>query len=42
MAAEIDLAGDGGVLKKIITHAKADALGPTDNLPLVDGIDSYF
>lgn len=38
MAVEIDLTGDGGVLKKIVTPAKADAIGPTDNLPLVDGI----
>jgi len=37
MGDEIDLTGDGGVLKKIISHAKADAVAPTDNLPLVDG-----
>ncbi|KAM6598599.1 hypothetical protein CsatA_018208 [Cannabis sativa] len=36
MADEIDLTGDGGVLKKIVRHAKADAVGPTEDLPLVD------
>ncbi|XP_020244240.1 peptidyl-prolyl cis-trans isomerase FKBP20-1-like [Asparagus officinalis] len=36
MGDAIDLTGDGGVLKKIITHAKADAITPTDDLPLVD------
>lgn len=41
MADAIDLTGDGGVLKKIITHAKADAITPTDDLPLVDGTDDF-
>ncbi|KAF4351951.1 peptidyl-prolyl cis-trans isomerase FKBP20-1 [Cannabis sativa] len=36
MADEIDLTGDGGVLKKIVRHAKADAVGPTEDFPLVD------
>lgn len=32
----IDLTGDGGVLKTIVRKAKTGALGPTENLPLVD------
>lgn len=37
MSDSIDLTGDGGVLKKIVRHAKPDAVGPTQDLPLVDG-----
>lgn len=33
----IDLSGDGGVIKTILRQAKADAVGPTEGLPLVDG-----
>lgn len=36
MGDEVDLTGDRGVMKKIINHAKSDAIAPTDNLPLVD------
>ncbi|KAK4835496.1 hypothetical protein QYF36_010483 [Acer negundo] len=32
----IDLAGDGGVLKTIVRRPKADAIGPSEDLPLVD------
>lgn len=38
MAETIDLTGDGGVLKTIVKRAKPEAIGPCDNLPLVDGI----
>lgn len=34
----IDLTGDGGVLKTILKQAKPDAVAPTENLPLVDGM----
>ena len=33
---EMDLSGDGGVLKKILKVAKPDAIAPTEDLPLVD------
>ncbi|KAI3987088.1 hypothetical protein MKX01_036878 [Papaver californicum] len=33
---EIDLSGDGGVIKTIIRQAKPDATGPTESFPLVD------
>lgn len=36
MADAIDLTGDGGVMKTIVRRAKADALGPSESLPLVD------
>ncbi|PQQ06633.1 peptidyl-prolyl cis-trans isomerase FKBP20-1 [Prunus yedoensis var. nudiflora] len=36
MSDAIDLSGDGGVLKKIVRHAKPDAIAPTQDLPLVD------
>ncbi|GAV75173.1 FKBP_C domain-containing protein [Cephalotus follicularis] len=36
MGDAIDLSGDGGVVKNIIRRAKADALGPSEDLPLVD------
>lgn len=38
MADTIDLTGDGGVLKTIIRRAKADAVAPSESLPLVDGM----
>lgn len=34
----VDLSGDGGVIKTIIREAKADAIAPTEDLPLVDGM----
>ncbi|KAK9283286.1 hypothetical protein L1049_011522 [Liquidambar formosana] len=36
MGDAIDLTGDGGVTKTIVRRAKTDAVGPTENLPLVD------
>ncbi|XP_042017330.1 peptidyl-prolyl cis-trans isomerase FKBP20-1-like [Salvia splendens] len=36
MGDTIDLTGDGGVLKTIVRQAKADALGPSESIPLVD------
>ncbi|KAF5183668.1 Peptidyl-prolyl cis-trans isomerase fkbp20-1 [Thalictrum thalictroides] len=36
MGDAIDLTGDGGVMKRIVRRAKADAVGPTENVPLVD------
>lgn len=38
MGDAIDLSGDGGVIKTIVRQAKADAIAPTDDLPLVDGM----
>lgn len=38
MGDAIDLTGDGGVIKTIVRQAKADAIAPTDDLPLVDGM----
>lgn len=37
MGDTIDLTGNGGVVKTIVRHAKANADAPTDDLPLVDG-----
>ncbi|KAF9674715.1 hypothetical protein SADUNF_Sadunf10G0155700 [Salix dunnii] len=34
----IDLSGDGGVVNTILRKAKADALCPSEDLPLVDGM----
>ncbi|KAK7855580.1 peptidyl-prolyl cis-trans isomerase FKBP20-1 [Quercus suber] len=36
MGDAIDLTGDGGVLKTIVRQAKANAIAPKDDLPLVD------
>ncbi|KAM0962908.1 hypothetical protein ACFX13_022396 [Malus domestica] len=36
MTDAIDLSGDGGVLKKIVRHAKLDTAALTQDLPLVD------
>ncbi|GAB4831821.1 hypothetical protein Ancab_005836 [Ancistrocladus abbreviatus] len=36
MSDTIDLTGDGGVIKEIIRQAKANAVGPSEDLPLVD------
>lgn len=36
MSDAVDLSGDGGVMKTIVRSAKAGAMAPTDNLPLVD------
>lgn len=38
MGDAIDLTGDGGVLKTIVRQAKANAVAPKDDLPLVDGM----
>lgn len=38
MAEEIDLTGDGGVLKTVIRKAKDDAIMPSENVPFIDGI----
>lgn len=38
MGDSIDLTGDEGVIKKIVRQAKPDALSPTEDLPLVDGM----
>eukprot|EP00897_Mesotaenium_endlicherianum_P010774 jgi/Mesen1/9725/ME000695S09037 len=35
-ASQIDLSGDGGVIKKILRSAKPDALYPSEALPFVD------
>eukprot|EP00249_Psilotum_nudum_P000943 c13158_g1_i1 orf=313-888(-) len=36
MAQEIDLSGDGGVLKTVLQQAKSGALVPSEELPVVD------
>ncbi|OAY46118.1 peptidyl-prolyl cis-trans isomerase FKBP20-1 isoform X1 [Manihot esculenta] len=36
MGDAVDLTGDGGVIKTIIRQAKPGALGPSEDLPLVD------
>ncbi|ESW35416.1 hypothetical protein PHAVU_001G233400 [Phaseolus vulgaris] len=36
MGDAIDLTSDGGVIKTILRKSKADAVGPTENFPLVD------
>ncbi|GMH30585.1 hypothetical protein Nepgr_032428 [Nepenthes gracilis] len=36
MSGTIDLTGDGGVIKTIVRQAKANALAPSEDLPLVD------
>ncbi|WOG92635.1 hypothetical protein DCAR_0311909 [Daucus carota subsp. sativus] len=36
MSNTIDLTGDGGVVKTIVRRAKADAITPSESLPLVD------
>ncbi|RCV28093.1 hypothetical protein SEVIR_5G383500v4 [Setaria viridis] len=36
MSDTMDLTGDGGVVKTVIGRAKADAVAPSDILPLVD------
>lgn len=38
MGDSVDLTGDGGVVKTVLRHAKADAVSPTEDLPLVDGM----
>lgn len=38
MGDAIDLTGDGGVIKTTLRQAKADALGPSEDIPLVDGM----
>lgn len=42
MAETIDLTDDGGVLKTVTRKTKADAVAPSDNLPLVDGIADIY
>ncbi|XP_073036683.1 peptidyl-prolyl cis-trans isomerase FKBP20-1-like [Primulina eburnea] len=36
MSDSVDLTGDGGVLKTTIRRAKADAIAPSETLPLLD------
>ncbi|KAH9622972.1 hypothetical protein KSS87_014394 [Heliosperma pusillum] len=36
MTDTIDLSGDAGVLKAVLRRAKDDAVGPTEDLPVVD------
>jgi len=38
MGDSIDLSGDGGVFKSILRKGKADAICPSEDLPLVDGM----
>lgn len=38
MSNTIDLTGDGGVVKTIVRRAKPDAITPSENLPLADGM----
>lgn len=38
MSDKMDLTGDGGVVKTIVRQAKSDAITPSENLPLVDGM----
>ncbi|KAH7548120.1 hypothetical protein JRO89_XS14G0070300 [Xanthoceras sorbifolium] len=38
MGDAIDLTGDGGVVKTIVRRPKAESTGPSEDLPLVDGI----
>lgn len=38
MGDAIDLSGDGGVIKTIVRKSKADAVAPTEDFPLVDGL----
>lgn len=42
MSDTMDLTGDGGVVKTVIGRAKADAVAPSDILPLVDGITPHL
>ena len=42
MGDAIDLTGDGGVIKTIVRKSKADAVAPTEDLPLVDGMLAAF
>jgi len=38
MADAIDLSGDGGVIKTIVRKSKSDAVAPTEDFPVVDGM----
>lgn len=38
MGDAIDLTGDGGVIKTIVRKSKIDAVSPTEDFPLVDGM----
>lgn len=38
MGDAIDLSGDGGVIKTIVRKSKSDAVAPTDDFPVVDGM----
>lgn len=38
MDGAIDLTGDGGVIKTTVRKSKPDAVAPTENFPLVDGM----
>ena len=35
---DIDLSGDGGVVKRILRHAKPEAPSPSDATPIADGL----
>lgn len=41
MGDAIDLTGDEGVIKTIVRRAKPDAIAPSENLPLVDGVFDF-
>jgi peptidylprolyl isomerase len=38
MGDAIDLSGDGGVIKTIVRKSKSDAVAPTEDFPVVDGM----
>lgn len=38
MGDAIDLTGDGGVIKTIVRKSKSDAVAPTEDFPVVDGM----
>lgn len=42
MGDAIDLTGDGGVIKQIVRQAKAGAIGPSEDFPLVDGVPLWI
>ena len=37
---DVDLSGDGGVIKRILRHAKPDSPIPSDATPIADGLFS--
>jgi peptidylprolyl isomerase len=38
MGDSVDLSGDGGVIKTIVRKSKSDAVAPTEDFPVVDGM----